>query len=66
MRSPQDDLPQGAAPRNLVGGTFNPGIASLHGRDDLREQRVARDRGVGRRLLRASAAFLARTTVSSE
>ncbi len=32
VRSPQDDPPQGAAPRNLVGGTFNPGIASQHGR----------------------------------
>ena len=27
-----DAAPQGAAPRNLVGGSFNPGIASLHGR----------------------------------
>ena len=27
-----DDEAQAAAPRNLVGGTFNPGIASQHGR----------------------------------
>ena len=31
VRSPGDDAAQGAA-RNLVGGSFNPGIASLQGR----------------------------------
>jgi hypothetical protein len=32
VRGPQDDAAQRAATRNLVGGTFNPGIASLQGR----------------------------------
>jgi hypothetical protein len=31
-RDPQDDQAPGAAARNLVGGSFNPGIASQHGR----------------------------------
>ena len=31
VRSAEDEA-QAAAPRNLVGGTFNPGIASQHGR----------------------------------
>ncbi|MFL6695541.1 MAG: hypothetical protein ACJ8GJ_00140 [Vitreoscilla sp.] len=31
VRSPADDTP-GAAPRNLLGGSFNPGIAAQHGR----------------------------------
>ena len=32
VRSPLDEATQAAAPRNFVGGTFNPGIASQHGR----------------------------------
>jgi len=32
VRDPHDDAAKGAATRNLVGGTFNPGIASLQGR----------------------------------
>ncbi len=32
VRHPQDDAAQDAATRNLVGGSFNPGIASLQGR----------------------------------
>jgi hypothetical protein len=31
-REPQDEQARGAATRNLVGGSFNPGIASQHGR----------------------------------
>jgi hypothetical protein len=31
-RDPQDEQASGAAARNLVGGSFNPGIASQHGR----------------------------------
>ncbi len=31
-RDPQDEQARGAAARNLVGGSFNPGIASQHGR----------------------------------
>ena len=32
VRDPHDDAAKSAATRNLVGGTFNPGIASLQGR----------------------------------
>ena len=32
VRHPQDDAAQEAAMRNLVGGSFNPGIASMQGR----------------------------------
>jgi hypothetical protein len=32
VREPQDDAARAAATRNLVGGSFNPGIASMHGR----------------------------------
>ena len=32
VRQPQDDAAQEAAMRNLVGGSFNPGIASMQGR----------------------------------
>lgn len=32
VRAPGDDAIPGAGTRNLVGGSFNPGIASMHGR----------------------------------
>ena len=32
VRGPGDDATQGASTRNLVGGSFNPGIASMQGR----------------------------------
>ena len=32
VRAPGDDTTPGAGTRNLVGGSFNPGIASMHGR----------------------------------
>ena len=32
VRTPQEDVPHAGMPRNLVGGSFNPGIASEHGR----------------------------------
>ena len=32
VRDPHDDAAHGAATRNLVGGSFNPGIASMQGR----------------------------------
>jgi hypothetical protein len=35
VRAPQEDVPHGGKPRNLVGGSFDPGIASQQGRTFL-------------------------------